>query len=107
MNDEPYGYKNQGVLADAIFYPSPLNLSFDSAFQGVLINQYPDEFDSSIPYYTIKAEQTQSISVHDESRDFYFQGWQFEAGATILNPDYLVGGFYQSPIVFHSECRFQ
>ena len=75
-NDPPYGIRNQGMAAPFKTYPSPLNITLASEFKGVFLNQ--DYGDPGVPYYSVRAPQTQVIPFHGQDITWYFQGWKGE-----------------------------
>ena len=85
-NDPPYGIRNQGMAAPFKTYPSPLNITLASEFKGVFLNQ--DYGDPGVPYYSVRAPQTQVIPFHGQDITWYFQGWKGAANeVTYQYPD--------------------
>ncbi len=73
----PYGYHNLGLNAPFVSVSSSTDLAYASKFQGIFLRQGYDVNTQTwtAPYYSVKADQTQSTSEHGESVTWYFQNW--------------------------------
>jgi len=73
----PYGYHNLGLNAPFVSVSSSTDLAYASKFQGIFLRQGYDVNTQTwtAPYYSVKADQTQSTSEHGESVTWHFQNW--------------------------------
>ena len=81
LDEPPYGLRNQGINAPLIAYSSPLNITTNSTFKGVFLNQNPDPNDPTVPYYSVRAED-QTIN----GIDYFLDHWS-GSGVSIQNPN--------------------
>ena len=72
--DPPYGYRNLGTGASFIRYESPLHITTGSDFKGVFLDQGWPNWNP--PYYSVRAQLTDTIPFHGEDITWYFQGWE-------------------------------
>ncbi len=81
--DPAYGnnLRNQGMNAPLIPYGAPLNITTNSAFKGVFLNQNPDPNDPTVPYYSVRAED-QTIN----GIDYFLDHWS-GSGVSFQNPN--------------------
>jgi|GEM_PF-1665358 len=95
-NSDSKGPRNRGM--NAIWYnqPSPFSPSTASNYKGVLLNENPTA-DPNRPIYKIRVAETQTINGFTS----YFKNWT-TTGASITQPSNLVGGYYESPVIFES-----
>ena len=73
--------RNRGMSAPFKSRPSPFNPDYTTpyngdVYQGVFLNQ--DYGDPGVPYYSVRAPQTQVIPFHGQDITWYFQGWKGE-----------------------------
>lgn len=88
------GLRNRSL--NAIWYnqASPFSSSTESSYKGVFLDQDPATFPN---YYRVRVPETQSIN----GVASYFFKWT-TVGANITQPNNLVSGYYESPVVFES-----
>ncbi|MGH7595479.1 MAG: S8 family serine peptidase [bacterium] len=92
---DPKGPRNRGLNAVWTSQTSPFSPSTGSSYKGVFLNQDPNI--PGNPYYSARVLETQTISGFTS----YFQNW-VTSGANLTTPNNLVGGYYESPVVFQS-----
>ena len=82
-------------------YSSPVSLSTSGEHQGVFLKQgyNPDNNQWNPPYYTVKAESPQPVTINGKNHNFYFQNWEASpsGSADFQHPDQL-----ETPVVFNS-----
>ncbi|MCI0550475.1 MAG: hypothetical protein L0287_05940, partial [Anaerolineae bacterium] len=92
---DPKGPRNRGLNAVWTSQASPFSLSTGSSYKGVFLNQSDPAFPR---YFVLRVLETQTISGFTS----YFQNW-VTSGANLTTPNNLVGGYYESPVVFQSD----
>jgi hypothetical protein len=92
--------RNQGMEAPFKQRTAPFNPDFTTSYngdvyQGVFTGQGSPDW--APPYYSVKADQTQTVAFHGEAVDWYFQGWG-GSNVTFQNASAL-----QTPVVFNTS----
>ena len=90
----PKGSRNRGMNAIWHSQSSPFTPGTGSSYKGVFLNQV---YDPQKSYYSVRVPETQTINGFTS----YFQYWETN-NANITEPNNLVDGYYESPVVFHS-----
>ena len=68
-------------------------------YYGIFMERNPN---STPIYYSVQVKETQPILFHCQSIDWYFQNWE-TIGATLTQPNNILNGYYQSPVVFENS----
>ncbi|MHB2149320.1 hypothetical protein ACX8XP_09710 [Calditrichota bacterium LG25] len=96
-NDPPYGYRNMGMdSAEFREFNNELNLTHESPYKGVFLDQAPDPNDPNKPYYSVKAEAQQPFTAHGQQITGYFLGWE---GTDVT---FQYADQQETPLVFHA-----
>ncbi|MEJ2637055.1 MAG: S8 family serine peptidase [Calditrichia bacterium] len=104
FRDPWHYYQNGGNWQQSnefINFPSPLDLQNNiiTSYGGVFLDQDPS---ISQIYYTVRAPQEPTFQINGKDIICYFEDWETD-GAHLTDPTSLVGGYYQSPVVFEDS----
>jgi hypothetical protein len=95
---DPWYLHSNGTQPDSFFtYTGAFSPTgaWNQPSGGVFVNQEYDPQNPSLPHYSLRAPASQTVS----GIPWYFWKWE-TSGALVTSPYNLIGGFYESPVIF-------
>ncbi len=100
LSDEK-GTRNRGSNSVMNSYPSPFQITISGEHQGVFLNQGYENGVWNPPYYTVKAEDGQTVNINGKDHKFYFQHW--EASGNGADATFEDANSVETPVVFNNS----